>query len=95
MIKRADSLRGQELTHIATDKPTREKLKQNANALGIPLSEYLRLVANAGIKLGKQGQLPAISAPVNSSAMAVQRIENFEKKLDGFLSELRSHLLNL
>jgi hypothetical protein len=88
MEKRADSLRSQGFTTIATDIPTKVKLQAAANSQGLTLAEWLRYLANLSIDGGKQGQLPAISAPVNSSVMAIQRIENFENKLDIFLERL-------
>lgn len=60
MIKRDDSLRALGLTYVATDKPTRAKLNAAAAAAGMPLSEYLRVLADKAIS-GKQGALPAIT----------------------------------
>jgi len=59
-IKRADSLRSLGLTQIAVDKGTRAKLKQAAGDM--PLSEYLKLIAEAGIK-NAQGGLPGSIIP--------------------------------
>lgn len=46
MIKREDSVRSMGTASIGTDIPTREKLKKAAADAGMPLSEYIRVLAN-------------------------------------------------
>lgn len=46
MQKRADSVNAYGRTHMLTDKPTKDKLKLAADAAGMPLTEYLRVVAD-------------------------------------------------
>ncbi len=62
MQKRADSLNGMGRTMIATDIPTRAKLKAAAAAAGMPLSTYLRVLADDTLK-GKQLLIPGQTAP--------------------------------
>lgn len=50
MQKRADSVRSMKQASIGTDVPTREKLKMAASAAGVPLSEYLRVLADRETK---------------------------------------------
>ena len=69
MIKRSDSVRGMGLTYMATDKPTRFKLKAAAAAAGMPLTEYLRYLASS---VDGQGRLvndvPASEATIPAIA---------------------------
>jgi hypothetical protein len=61
MLKRADSVRSMGLTYLATDKPTRAKLKAAAAAAGLPLTEYLRYLANiadGAVSLIEETQVP-------------------------------------
>lgn len=69
--KRADSLRTLGFVTIATDKPTREKLKVAAEAANMTLAEYMRLLADASLNQ-KQGGLPEL---VIKSKPDAKRIE--------------------
>ena len=50
MQKRADSTYTIGRTSLVTDVPTREKLKTAAKAAGMPLTEYLRVIADKETK---------------------------------------------
>ena len=53
-MKRDDTVRAMGLTRIATDRPTRKKLKAAAEARNLTLSAFLRVVADNALS-GKQG----------------------------------------
>lgn len=57
MQKQEGSTRVMGQASLATDKPTREKIKAIAAAHGLPVSEYLKVVADKGMK-DLQGVLP-------------------------------------
>jgi hypothetical protein len=61
MIKRADSLRGQGFTTLATDKPTKAKLQAAAAAAGLTLSEYIRVLADTSAS-GPGHLIPAVKS---------------------------------
>lgn len=79
-----DSVRSMGLTYIATDKPTRAKLKEAAYSQGLTLAEYLRYVANLPKEQGRlvrdmpayDATLPAIASKVSAILSAIDRWEN-------------------
>lgn len=71
MLKTDDSLNSMGRTLIATDKPTRAKLKQAAANNGLPLSKYLRLVAERDLA-NKQGGLPEVELPTADTIASVK-----------------------
>ena len=68
MIKRADSLRGQGKTSMAIDIPTRAKLHAAAARAGMPLAEYIRLLADRET-IGHTGHL----IPTENTIESVKR----------------------
>jgi hypothetical protein len=53
---------------MATDKPTKAKLQAAAAAAGIPLSEYIRILADKSMS-GQQGEI----IPVTNTVASVKR----------------------
>jgi len=76
MNKQADSVRSLGLTFIGTDIPTRAKLKAAAARAGMPLTKYLRLLADA-VVTNTQGGLPNVDLPVKPD---MQRIATLSQQ---------------
>lgn len=84
MVKREDSLRSRGLTFIGTDKPTKDSLKKAAAASGLPLSEYMRVLADEAIK-NKQGAFPGGPQPSITSRL-LTTISAIDAKLDKLIA---------
>lgn len=74
--KREDSLESLGYTSIGTDKPTKAKLKAAADAAGMTLSEYIRMLADRETK-NSQGQM----FPVNTLASVRHDMANILKAI--------------
>jgi hypothetical protein len=83
-IKRDDSVRSLGVTSIGTDMPTKAKLKAAAEAAGLTLAEYLRVLANSTSEQGRlvkdvpafDATLPGIASKINAVLAAMDRWEN-------------------
>lgn len=85
MMKRDDSLRSQGMTMIATDTPTRAKLKAQAAAAGLTMAEYIRYLADKASE-GQQGVM--VPTP---PAVAISELN---KKVDDLSEAVKSeHVL--
>ncbi len=92
MVKREDSIRSLGQVLIATDKPTRAKLKAAAAAHCMPLTEYLRVVADKGLE-GMQGVLPDNYAP-SPITRALNMVAGVNARIDTLSNRLALILLD-
>lgn len=82
MQKRDDSVRALKQASIGTDKPTRDKLKAAAAAAGMPLSEYLRYIADREL----QDQQIILPGSQPSPLIRISRVlDSIDAKLDALI----------
>lgn len=96
-VKTDNSLRSQGLTCIAIDKPTRAKLKALAESENLPLSHYLRVVANRELKGknipfgmgsgGSEASVSQVSQKLDDVMVKVESLDTAFFKAFNFLSE--------
>ncbi len=92
MERRCDTVRSLGQASIGTDRPTRDKLKAAATARGLALSEYMRVLADEGVK-GLQGVLPGSYAP-SSTTRALNIVSAVNSRIDTLSDRLATILLD-
>lgn len=80
MQKREDSTRSLGMASLGTDIPTRDKIKAAAAAAGMPVSEYLRYLADLAVK-DQQGVM--LSSPLPAAGV-VGMLKAVMAKLDAW-----------
>jgi hypothetical protein len=73
-IKRDDTVRAFGQASVGTDKPTRDKLKAAAAAAGMPVSDYMRILADQAIK-DIQGGFGAAAGPTGKQSDISRKVE--------------------
>lgn len=91
MLKDDNSLRSQGLTVIATDKPTRAKLKALARSKGMYLSDYLRMIADQD----QQGALPGIPVKKTNTHVTKADLSQVSDEIaEGVFKRVVAHFSN-
>ena len=83
MNTRVDTVRALGQASIGTDKPTRDKLRAAAAAAGMPLSQYIRYLADVATK-DKQAVLSG--TPLPGSTGVVGMLQAIDAKLDAWIA---------
>lgn len=93
MIKRADSLRSQGLTTLSIDTPTKIKLRTQAAAAGMAMSEYIRVLTdNAGG--GQQGKMVNLPPTIDVLDRKLVQVDAKLLTLSQAMAYILTHILD-